>query len=130
MTNKGIAAEWDLDRILTAKGYDVARNAASHGKFDLLVDHHPTGKEYRIECKTTAAKALYLGKDARESIRSLSLSSEKMGFTALLCVCFGGAHRDRLGRFLPVNWEVFPACIVCNDVARKGEGKSIEEVFG
>lgn len=106
-------------------GYDVARNAASHGKFDLLVDHHPTGKQYRIECKTTAAKALYLNKDARESIRSLILSSEKMGFTALLCVRFGGNH----GKQKAV-WEVFPACIILNDVPRKGEGKSIEEVFG
>lgn len=124
MTNKGIAAEWELDRILTKMGYDVARNAASHGKFDLLVDHHPTGRQCRIECKTTAAKALYLSKDARESIRSLILSSEKMNFTALLCVRFGGNH----GKQKAV-WEVFRACIVLNDVARKGEGKSIEEVF-
>jgi Holliday junction resolvase len=125
MANKGIIAEWELDAILTKRGYHVQRMAASHGLYDLQVDDYQHRKQYRIECKTTQEKAYYPKPEARLAIASLVNSCVTMRCNAILAVRWGGNH----GAGVKAEWELFPANRVLEDVARKGEGFAINAIF-
>lgn len=124
MANKGIIAEWELDAILTKRGYHVQRMAASHGLYDLQVDDYSNGVQSRIECKTTGEKAYYPKPEARLAIMALINSCEIMCCRPILAVRFGG-HRGNA----PAEWEMFDAYIVTHDVARRGEGYNILVYF-
>jgi len=125
MANKGIIAEWELDSILTKRGYHVQRMAASHGLYDLQVDDYATGTQSRIECKTTGEKAYYPKPEARLAIMALIHSCEVMGCRPILAVRWGGHH----GASVRAEWEMFDAYIVTHDVARRGEGYDIIAYF-
>lgn len=124
MANKGIIAEWELDAILTKRGYHVQRMAASHGLYDLQVDDYQNRKQYRVEVKTTQEKAFYPKPESRLAITALVNSCVTMRCNAVLAVRWGGNHGNQ-----KAEWELFPADRVIGDVVRKGEGHSVAYIF-
>lgn len=124
MANKGIIAEWELDAILTKRGYHVQRMAASHGLYDLQVDDYQNRKQYRVEVKTTQEKAFYPKPESRLAITALVNSCVTMRCNAILAVRWGGNHGTQ-----KAEWELFPANRVLEDVTRKGEGFAINAIF-
>lgn len=124
MANKGIVAEWELDRILTERAYHVQRMAASHGLYDLQVDDYRSRTQYRVEVKTTGQKAFYPKPDSRKAIHMLVVSCQRMRCVPLLAVRFAGNHGAQAAE-----WEIFDAKVVLDDVARRGEGKPVELYF-
>jgi len=116
--SKGQAAEWELRRILEARGEYVIRSAASH-KVD-LISIPPSGGAYAIEVKSTAKDRWYVHQNA-ETFAQLTehlLVAERI--PVWYYIRFSTDHRIR--------WEKWE----CKDpfpmILRMYEGTPINEV--